>query len=61
MQLGQAELSRHIRRRSPISWKSSSSEPPEGRLIRLPSRGDVDPRLIKDRVREQLIIEFCSR
>ncbi len=34
-------------------------EPPEGRMTRLPTRGDVDPR-IQD-IREQLIIEFCSR
>jgi small subunit ribosomal protein S4 len=34
------------------------SEQPEGRLTRLPTRGDVDPR-IQD-IREQLIIEFCS-
>jgi small subunit ribosomal protein S4 len=40
----------------------TGSEPPEGRLIRLPSRTDVDPRLTKDReLREQLIIEVCSR
>jgi small subunit ribosomal protein S4 len=40
----------------------TGSEPPEGRLIRLPSRSDVDPRLGKDReLREQLIIEVCSR
>jgi small subunit ribosomal protein S4 len=40
----------------------TSSEPPEGRLTRLPSRTDVDPRLTKDtELREQLIIEFCSR
>jgi small subunit ribosomal protein S4 len=40
----------------------TGSEPPEGRLIRLPSRSDVDPRLTKDReLREQLIIEVCSR
>jgi small subunit ribosomal protein S4 len=32
---------------------------PEGRLTRLPTRGDVDPR-IQD-IREQLIIEVCSR
>ena len=38
------------------------SEPPEGRLIRLPSKGDADPRLTKDKeLNEQLIIEFCSR
>ena len=40
----------------------TGSEPPEGRLIRLPSRTDIDPRLTKDReLREQLIIEVCSR
>jgi small subunit ribosomal protein S4 len=40
----------------------TGSEPPEGRLTRLPSRTDVDPRLTKDReLREQLIIEVCSR
>lgn len=38
------------------------AEPPEGRLIRMPSRGDVDPRLTKDsELKDQLIIEFCSR
>jgi small subunit ribosomal protein S4 len=35
------------------------AEPPEGRMSRLPSRGDVDPR-IQD-IREQLIIEFAAR
>jgi small subunit ribosomal protein S4 len=40
----------------------TGSEPPEGRLTRLPSRSDVDPRLTKDaELKEQLIIEFCSR
>jgi small subunit ribosomal protein S4 len=34
------------------------NDPPEGRMARLPTRGDVDPRL---EIREQLIIEFCSR
>ena len=34
-------------------------ERPEGRLTRLPSRSDVDPRL--QGLQEQLIIEFCSR
>jgi len=34
-------------------------EVPEGRLTRMPTRGDVDPR-IQD-LREQLIIEVCSR
>src|SRR5437763_7536123 len=35
------------------------AEPPEGRVHRLPTRADVDPR-IRD-IREQLIIEFCGR
>lgn len=40
----------------------TGSEPPQGRVIRLPSRGDVDPRLTKDApLQEQLIIEFCAR
>ena len=33
---------------------------PEGRVKRLPGRTDVDPRISED-IREQLIIEFCSR
>ncbi len=40
----------------------TGSEPPEGRLTRLPTRSDVDPRLAKDKeLKEQLIIEVCSR
>jgi len=40
----------------------TGAEPPSGRMIRIPSRGDVDPRLTKDKeLQEQLIIEFCSR
>jgi small subunit ribosomal protein S4 len=35
-------------------------EVPEGKMHRLPTRGDVDPR-IHDVIQEQLIIEFCSR
>lgn len=35
------------------------NDPPEGRMSRLPTRGDVDPR-IQD-IREQFIIEVCSR
>jgi small subunit ribosomal protein S4 len=35
------------------------NEPPEGRMSRLPTRGDVDPRIAD--IREQLIIEVCSR
>jgi small subunit ribosomal protein S4 len=38
------------------------NDPPEARLTRLPARGDVDPRLNKEKeLREQLIIEVCSR
>lgn len=37
-----------------------SQEPPEGRVLRIPTRGDVDPRL-QENIREQLIIEVCSR
>src|SRR5262249_5353889 len=37
----------------------TDAEPPEGPVLRLPTRGDVDPR-IQD-IREQLIIEVCSR
>ncbi len=40
----------------------TGSEPPQGRMTRVPGRGDVDPRLNKDKeLNEQLIIEFCSR
>jgi len=34
-------------------------DPPEGRMVRLPTRSDVDPRI--QGIREQLIIEFCAR
>jgi small subunit ribosomal protein S4 len=45
----------------PPEWlERIATDPPEGRVARLPSRSDVDPR-IKDDIREQLIIEFCSR
>lgn len=38
------------------------NEPPEGRLIRIPARSDVDPRLGKDReLQENLIIEVSAR
>ena len=40
----------------------TGSEPPEGMVKSIPGRGDVDPRLNKDKeLQEQLIIEFCSR
>jgi small subunit ribosomal protein S4 len=39
-----------------------ANEPPEGMVKSIPGRGDVDPRLGKDKeLQEQLIIEFCSR
>ena len=45
----------------PPSWLLRvATDPPEGKVLALPSRSDVDPR-IKDDIREQLIIEFCSR
>jgi small subunit ribosomal protein S4 len=34
-------------------------EIPEGRLTRLPDRGDIDPRISE--IREQLIIEIAAR
>lgn len=37
-----------------------ADEPPAAKLVRLPTRGDVDPHL-REEIREQLIIEFCSR
>jgi small subunit ribosomal protein S4 len=43
----------------PDFLERTGTEPPEGKLLRLPTRSDVDPR-IQD-IREQLIIEFCSR
>jgi len=40
----------------------TATEPPEARMTRMPNRGDVDPRLYKEReLREQLIIEVSSR
>lgn len=45
----------------PPSWlQRVTVDPPEGKVIAIPSRSDVDPR-IKDDIREQLIIEFVSR
>lgn len=40
----------------------TGQEPPEGRLTRIPTRADVDPRLNEEReLQENLIIEFCAR
>lgn len=43
----------------PDYLERSNAEPPEGKVIRLPARTDVDPH-IQD-IREQLIIEFAGR
>ncbi len=43
----------------PDYLERTGTEPPAGRLNRLPTRGDVDPH-IQD-IREQLIIEFAAR
>ena len=43
----------------PDYLERTSSEPPEGRMSRLPGRGDVDPRIAD--IREQLIIEVSAR
>ena len=43
----------------PDYLERSQDEPPEARVARLPSRGDVDPH-IQD-IREQLIIEVSAR
>jgi small subunit ribosomal protein S4 len=43
----------------PDYLERSSAEPPEGRVTRLPTRGDVDPHI--QEIREQLIIEVSTR
>ena len=46
----------------PDYLERTGNEPPEARVVRLPTRADVDPRLTREReLREQLIIEVCSR
>lgn len=44
----------------PSFLEAIPGEEPEGRVMRLPTRGDVDPRIAND-VREQLIIELVTR
>jgi small subunit ribosomal protein S4 len=44
----------------PDFLERGTTEVMEGRLLRLPTRGDIDPR-IAENIREQLIIEVCSR
>jgi small subunit ribosomal protein S4 len=43
----------------PDFLERTGMEPPEGKMVRLPNRGDVDPHI--QEVREQLIIEFAGR
>jgi small subunit ribosomal protein S4 len=46
----------------PDFLERTSTEPPEGKMIRLPNRGDVDPRLTEEKeLRDQLIIELSTR
>jgi len=46
----------------PDFLERSGSEPPEGRMTRLPTRSDVDSRLFEKKdLREQLIIELSAR
>jgi len=42
-----------------VERQGNDSEPPRGLFTRLPGRTDVDPNI--DQLKEQLIIEFCSR
>jgi hypothetical protein len=39
--------------------RGGTPDAPEGRVLRLPARSDVDPHIAD--IREQLIIEFCGR
>jgi small subunit ribosomal protein S4 len=43
----------------PDYLERATGDQPEGKLLRLPTRSDVDPRIAD--IREQLIIEVCSR
>lgn len=43
----------------PDYLERSTAEPPEGRVLRVPARTDVDPHI--QEIREQLIIEFAGR
>jgi small subunit ribosomal protein S4 len=47
----------------PDFLEMQGNDPPEAKMTRLPTRADVDPRLLsrEKELREQLIIEFCSR
>lgn len=43
----------------PDFLERTGTEPPEGRMARLPARSDIDPHI--QTIREQLIIEFAGR
>ncbi len=43
----------------PDYLERGTAEPPEGRVVRLPARADVDPHI--QNIQENLIIEFSSR
>jgi small subunit ribosomal protein S4 len=43
----------------PDFLERTNADDPEGRMTRLPTRGDVDPRIAE--IREQLIIEIAAR
>jgi len=43
----------------PDYLQRTGNEPPEGKMVRLPTRPDVDPRI--QEIREQLIIEVSAR
>jgi small subunit ribosomal protein S4 len=43
----------------PDFLERTNTEPPEGKVLRIPTRADVDPRI--QEIREQLIIEFAGR
>jgi small subunit ribosomal protein S4 len=43
----------------PDFLERTSTEPPEGKILRLPTRADVDPRIAE--IREQLVIEISTR
>ena len=58
MQLVKLALQEHAPP-TPDYLERTNAEPPEGKVLRLPTRGDVDGRISE--IREQLIIEFCSR
>ena len=59
LKLGRELMREGAKERIPDFLEVVPGEIPEGRLTRLPGRGDVDPR-ISD-IREQLIIEIATR